>query len=115
HLFVEKPLSHSLQEVAELLSVVREKSLIGLVGYQLRFHPCIARLQAIVAEGLLGNIVAGRVESGEYLPGWHPYEDYRESYAARAELGGGVILSHIHEFDYLYGFFGLPRRLFTIG
>jgi predicted dehydrogenase len=26
-----------------------------------------------------------------------------------------VILSQIHEFDYLYWFFGLPRRVFTIG
>ena len=52
---------------------------------------------------------------GEYLPGWHPYEDYRAMYAARADLGGGVILTQIHEFDYLYSLFGLPRRLFAIG
>ncbi len=36
-------------------------------------------------------------------------------YAARADLGGGVVLSQIHEFDYLYALFGLPRRLFAIG
>jgi predicted dehydrogenase len=49
------------------------------------------------------------------LPGWHPYEDYRGLYAARADHGGGVILSQIHEFDYLHALFGLPRRLFAIG
>ena len=49
------------------------------------------------------------------MPGWHPYEDYRALYAARADLGGGVVLSQIHEFDYLYALFGLPRRLFAIG
>jgi predicted dehydrogenase len=66
-------------------------------------------------EGLIGRVLSARVEVGEYLPGWHRYEDYRQMYASRAELGGGVILSQIHEFDYLYWFFGLPRRVFTIG
>jgi predicted dehydrogenase len=36
-------------------------------------------------------------------------------YAARADLGGGVIFSQIHEFDYLYSLFGLPERLFALG
>jgi predicted dehydrogenase len=52
---------------------------------------------------------------GEYLPGWHPYEDYRAMYASRRDLGGGVLLTQIHEFDYLYGLFGLPRRVFAMG
>lgn len=43
---------------------------------------------------------------GEYLPEWHPWEDYRKSYAARKDQGGGVILTMIHEIDYLYWIFG---------
>jgi len=38
---------------------------------------------------------------GEYLPQWHPWEDYRQSYAARADLGGGVIRTLTHPLDYL--------------
>jgi predicted dehydrogenase len=115
HLFVEKPLSHNLDQVDELIDLVHTKSLVGLVAYQLRFHPCIKRLRAIVTEGLLGQVLAARVEVGEHLPDWHRYEDYRQMYAARADQGGGVILSQIHEFDYLYWLFGLPQRLFTVG
>ncbi|HEX5810442.1 MAG TPA: Gfo/Idh/MocA family oxidoreductase, partial [Anaerolineales bacterium] len=37
----------------------------------------------------------------EYLPQWHPWEDYRQSYAARADLGGGVIVTLAHPLDYL--------------
>ena len=38
-----------------------------------------------------------------------------KTYAASAELGGGVILSQIHEFDYLYSLFGLPRSAYSLG
>ena len=36
-------------------------------------------------------------------------------YASRADLGGGVLVTQIHEFDYLYALFGVPRRLFAVG
>ena len=54
-------------------------------------------------------------EVGEYLPAWHKYEDYRQMYASKKELGGGVILSQIHEMDYLYSWFGLPSRICALG
>ena len=36
-------------------------------------------------------------------------------YAARADLGGGVILSQIHEMDLLYWYFGLPKSILCRG
>ncbi|HXW90822.1 MAG TPA: Gfo/Idh/MocA family oxidoreductase [Terriglobales bacterium] len=114
-LFIEKPLSSSLEGLPELLSTVESQRRIAMVGYQFRFHPCFQRLQEILQQGDLGNLLAVRATIGEYLPGWHRYEDYRKSYAARSELGGGVLLSQIHEFDYLYALFGKARRLYTIG
>jgi predicted dehydrogenase len=86
-----------------------------MVGYQLRFHPCLRALEQLVRERSLGSLLSVRAVVGEYLPGFHPYEDYRAMYASRADLGGGVILSQIHEFDYLYALFGVPRRLFAVG
>jgi predicted dehydrogenase len=114
-LFIEKPLSDSLEGLPELLEQIERHGRIVMVGYQLRFHPCFLRMQEIVRSGVLGNLLAVRAAVGEYLPGWHKYEDYREGYAARAELGGGVILSQIHEFDYLYALFGKAKRLFSVG
>jgi len=115
HLFLEKPVSDSLEGLEELRREVRERRLTTMVGYQLRFHPLLQRLHALVKGGAVGRVVAVRAEVGEYLPGWHPYEDYREMYAARRDLGGGVVLSQIHELDYLYWMFGLPRRVFAAG
>jgi predicted dehydrogenase len=114
-LFIEKPLSHDLAGVPELMDEVRRSGRIVMVGYQLRFHPCVRALEDAVGERRFGSLLSVRAVVGEYLPGWHPYEDYRAMYAARADLGGGVILSQIHELDYLYALFGLPRRLFAIG
>jgi predicted dehydrogenase len=114
-LFIEKPLSDSLDGTEELVRAAAEKQRIAMVGYQLRFHPCLRKLTQIVQSGVLGNLLAVRATIGEYLPNWHPYEDYRQMYAARADLGGGVVLSQIHEFDYLYSLFGLPKRIYALG
>jgi predicted dehydrogenase len=114
-LFIEKPLSHNLEQVDELINLVENRSLAAAVGYQMRFHPCLQRLHELVQEKKVGRILSVRAEVGEYLPGWHTYENYRQGYAARQDLGGGVILSQIHEFDYLYWLLGMPRRVFALG
>jgi predicted dehydrogenase len=115
HLFIEKPVSHSLAGLQKLLDTVNARKLITLVGYQFRFHPCLKAVSDLLATQAVGRILTVRATIGEYLPGWHAYEDYRNSYAASAALGGGVILSQIHEFDYLYSLFGLPRSVYSLG
>jgi len=114
-LFIEKPLSHSWGGVEELIDIVESRRLVTAVGFQLRFHPCLQRVHDLLEQGAVGRVLAARVEVGEYLPGFHSYEDYRALYASRRDLGGGVVLSQIHELDYLGWFFGAPRRLFAVG
>lgn len=55
----------------------------------------------LLMEGAVGQVVGARVEFGQYLPDWHPWEDYRQGYSANKRLGGGVILDAIHEIDYI--------------
>jgi predicted dehydrogenase len=114
-LFLEKPLSHNLDGVRELITAAQQGRRVAMVGYQLRYHPCYETLRDVLSRGMIGAPVLVRAVVGEYLPGWHSYEDYRQMYAARADLGGGVILSQIHEFDYLYSLFGLPQSVFALG
>lgn len=106
HLLLEKPISDSLDGVAELKEVVKDKHLQVLVGFQFRFHPGLQTVRQLLGEGRIGQVLSARVHWGEYLPGWHPWEDYRQSYSARTDLGGGVILTLCHPFDYLRWFFG---------
>ncbi|HEX4749981.1 MAG TPA: Gfo/Idh/MocA family oxidoreductase [Bryobacteraceae bacterium] len=112
---LEKPVSHSLMGIADLRKAVSAEKRIVMLGYQLRFHPCLERLREMLDDDLCGKPIAARVWVGEDLRGWHRYEDYRDMYASRAELGGGVVLSQIHELDYIYDLFGVPNRIFALG
>jgi predicted dehydrogenase len=115
HLFIEKPLSDRWNGIEDLAREVERRRLIAVMGFQMRFHPCLRRLGELLGAGAIGDIVAVRIQAGEYLPHWHPYEDYRESYAARRDLGGGVVLTLIHELDAVLALVGLPRRVWAIG
>ncbi len=101
HIFIEKPVSHSLARVDELVATVQRGGSQVLVGFQYRYHPHLRQIETLLNEGAIGDPVAARVHWGEYLPGWHPWEDYRQSFSARKDLGGGVILTLTHPLDYL--------------
>jgi predicted dehydrogenase len=113
-LFIEKPLSNSIKSVSELVKIVKMKKLITLMGCNLRFHDCIKKMKSLIEEEKIGKIISVQVECGTYLPDWHPNEDYSKGYSARDDLGGGVVLTCIHEIDYLYWFFGQVQEVFSI-
>ena len=115
HLFIEKPLSHDREGVEELARLAESRNLVVQVGYQLRLHPCLRLLRTLLQRHAVGRLMAVRIEAGEYLPDWHPYEDYREGYAAQRRLGGGVILTQSHELDYAVWLFGMPTRVNAVG
>jgi predicted dehydrogenase len=115
HVLVEKPLSHSLEGVAGLVQESQKRNLVGYVAYQLRFHPGFVRTSEILKQGLIGRPLFAEATVGEYLPGFHPHEDYRRMYASRRDLGGGVTLSQIHEIDFLMALLGRPERVFSLG
>ena len=58
HVFVEKPLSHRIEGTEELLRVVEERRLVGLVGFQYRFHPALRQVKRWLDDGAIGEIVA---------------------------------------------------------
>ena len=101
HLFIEKPISHSAEGIESLLDLVGRQSLIVQTGFQFRFHPSLRSIRDWIHSGAIGEVASVRAVWGEYLPSWHPWEDYRYGYSARADLGGGVILTLCHPFDYL--------------
>ena len=107
HCFIEKPLGSSTKQLSKLESLLKKKNkLITMMGYQLRFNPLIKYLNNVIKKkSPIGKLISANIHHGENIKDFHPYEDYRISYAANKKLGGGVILTQIHEIDYFLHLF----------
>ena len=101
HIFLEKPVSDSLERLDELQTTAEKSGSRILVGFQFRYHPTLIKARELIQTGAVGKVLTIHSHWGEYLPNWHPWEDYRQSYAARLDLGGGVIVTLTHPLDYL--------------
>lgn len=101
HLLLEKPVSNNLEKINSLQIAVKQTGSQILMGFQFRFHPGLQKVKQLLDSGELGQPISAKSHWGEYLPDWHPWEDYRTSYSARSDLGGGVVLTLSHPFDYL--------------
>lgn len=109
HMFIEKPLAHNLTGMDELVRIVRSKNLVTMVGCNMRFHHGPKTVKKLLAEQAIGDLIAGRIQTGSYLPNWRPWQDFRLSYSADP-VAGGAILDCIHEIDLTLWYFG-PGRL----
>lgn len=83
------------------------------VAYNLRFHPLLQQLKQIVDSA--SNILTVNVYVGSYLPNWRPQIDYRKSYSASKQAGGGVLRDLSHELDYILWIFGDWQCLTAMG
>lgn len=115
HLFIEKPLGDALDDTDELVSEVQARKLTTMVGCNMRFHHGPATIKWLLSQGAIGRLISARLEGGQYLPDWHPWEDYRRGYSANASMGGGAILDGIHEIDCARWLFGEIRQVFCQG
>lgn len=114
HIFIEKPISHNLEGVEELHNILQSNHRMAMVGYMLRFHPLFQQVKSWLDEGpsgVLGRPIFLRTTWGEHLPDWHPWEDYRRSYAANLLMGGGPALTYSHDLDLLVWWFGSPEKI----
>jgi predicted dehydrogenase len=108
-IFMEKPISDSLNGLDQLKKALEFGGGKFFTGFQYRFHPTLIKAHQLLERGFIGNPVSVQSHWGEYLPDWHPWEDYKVSYAARPDLGGGVVLTLSHPFDYLSWLMGEPE------
>lgn len=110
-LLIEKPVSDTTSGVGALRAAVAATGAACVVGFQYRFHDGLRQILSWIEEGAVGRPVSADVEWGEYLPDWHPHEDYRRGYSARRDLGGGAVLTLCHPFDTLRFLLGEVRAV----
>lgn len=115
HVLLEKPASTSSAGLAKIAVYADDlDKVVGMV-HQFRFDEGIQRLRRYVDKGEIGEILQVNAVQGEHIADFHPGEDYRRSYAARSELGGGVLLTQIHQVDLLNWLFGPFESVYAIG
>ncbi len=108
HLFIEKPLSHSLSKIDELTSLCHKKHLTCYTAYNLRFHPVIGKIKVLLQKRKLYH---ARIVCSSYLPDWRADQDHKLSYSSSKELGGGVVFDLSHELDFTQYLFGSIKEM----
>jgi predicted dehydrogenase len=112
---VEKPWAENLEGFSKFKDGMVAKNLPFHISFQRHFHPQIASARQAVTSGVIGRPLAATFTVYSNVPSWHPYEDWRSLYAVRPDMGGGVLLTEIHEIDLANWFFGLPEAVFCSG
>jgi len=85
HFFTEASVVQN--EMQEVIQALKNADIVGLPSCTMRYHPIILRLDEILSNGDLGKVLAFFYHSGQYLPDWHPWEDYRKFYVSKYETG----------------------------
>lgn len=100
-IFCEKPLFETHREIDICSNKV-------FVGYVLRFHPLLQKLKIFLEQE---HPISAMIDCGQYLPTWRPQSNYRDSYSAHKDQGGGVLLDLSHEIDYAQWLFGPMKEI----
>ena len=99
--YVEKPVvatTEQLRRIQERIAISPVMP-VTMAGCNLRYLPSLRMLKESLKAGLIGTLVRANLQAGQWLPDWRPQQDYRESYSADPDKGGGVILDLVHEID----------------
>ncbi len=106
HMFIEKPVFNITNLSVKELKLKEDG--IYYVACPLRYTNVI---QYLKQELDLNQVYSARIISSSYLPDWRPNIDYRKTYSAHFNEGGGVSLDLIHEWDYVHYLFGAPEQV----
>lgn len=115
--YVEKPVVTTEAQVQQLESLLAGATAVPttMAGCNLRFLPSLKTAKQLLRDGVLGRPVRASFQVGQWLPDWRPAQDYRRSYSASRELGGGVVLDLIHELDAARFLFGEFEQTLSLG
>jgi predicted dehydrogenase len=99
HLYLEKPLAASKEDCVKILHAWEKSGLVGMIGFNYRFHPLYQEAHRILATGDVGKILAVRSVFSGFAEGLPVWKRTRGS-------GGGVLLDlGSHHIDLLHFLF----------
>jgi len=85
HFFTEASVVQD--EMEEIIEMLDKNDMVGLPSCTMRYHPVVNEIKDILSKNIIGKPLSFLYHSGQYLPDWHPWEDYRKFYVAKRETG----------------------------
>jgi predicted dehydrogenase len=113
-IYVEKPISNNFNNLLTLKELAKHNNIQIFVGFDLKFETGLAKVKTLITDKSIGNLISFQAEVGQYLPDWRPETNYKQGMSAKIELGGGVMLDLIHEFDYLSWLLGGFKKIYGL-
>ena len=105
--FIEKPVT-DIDSIDEAQKIKLKNNSLYYVACPLRYNAVIKYIKQNIKRE---EVISVRSISSSFLPDWRPGQDYRNTYSAHKNMGGGVSIDLIHEWDYLTYLFGWPNRI----
>ena len=109
-LFIEKPLFDQVNN-EKIIDEINQTGITTYIACNLRFLDCLLFTRDFIKDKRINEVNS---YCGSYLPNWRPNQNYRNTYSANKEMGGGVHIDLIHEIDYIFWFFGMPVKANSI-
>jgi len=74
-------------ETPELIARLEETGIVGAPSCTMRYYAGPREIKAAVTSGRIGKPLAFTYHSGQYLPDWHPWENYTDFYVSKKQTG----------------------------
>lgn len=102
HVYLEKPIATSMRDAQRVVTTWKRSGLVGMIGFNYRYHPLYLAARASVRDGRLGELVAVRTtfsSAARTLPAWKQ---------ARLTGGGALMELGSHHLDLVRFIFEEP-------
>lgn len=109
HVFVEKPMSDSLEDCVALLNAAKKSDKVVAVGFMFRFDPFVQKVKEIIDSGKIGKIV-------HYASRFATYNTLLCSVTQHQEhTPYSLVMDCIHDSDLIYHFTGrIPDYAYSV-
>lgn len=109
HVLCEKPITFELDSMDRMIAACEANHVRFMVAQVARWWPEFITIKDYIQQGKLGDmhmIYEKRMCQHPTWSNWH-----RDP----AKSGGGLYDLNVHDIDYLYSVFGMPKRVYAIG
>jgi UDP-N-acetylglucosamine 3-dehydrogenase len=109
HVLVEKPFATNLAEAIAMVNAADQAGTVLMVGQHQRYGSDHRHIKALLDRGVIGRVLAVRVDSNQFLSDYYPSGHWLFS---KAQAGGGIVISvAVHKIDLLRYLLGEIRRV----